>query len=131
MDSRDFLGVARHLSAVDFIIDRLRSGEIDNDTRAVLRLGIYELLYMRTPEHAAVHETVELGGRAGGLVNAILRRFLRERKELETALSKAPEPVRLSHPAFLVDRWTEQFGRDATLASVSYTHLTLPTNREV
>jgi 16S rRNA (cytosine967-C5)-methyltransferase len=111
-----FFGVARHLSAVDFIIDRLRSGELDNDTRAVLRLGIYELFYMRTPEHAAVNETVELGGRAGGLVNAILRRFLRERASLEAALAAAPEHIRLSHPDFLIERWIAQFGREAALA---------------
>ena len=111
-----FFGIIRHLSEVDFIIDQLRSSELDADTRAVLRIGIYELWHMRTAEHAAVNETVNLAGRARGLVNAILRRALRERAAIDRALAEAPEWIRLSHPDFLVARWEAEFGREATVA---------------
>ena len=61
-------------------------------------------------------ETVDLASRARGLVNAILRRALREQLDLELALQSAPDAIRLSHPEFLIRRWQEQFGRDAMIA---------------
>jgi 16S rRNA (cytosine967-C5)-methyltransferase len=111
-----FFGVTRHLLETDFIIDRLRQGELDPDTRAALRLGVYQLFHMRDAPHAVVNETVNEAGRARGLVNAILRRLLREKTELVAALAHAPDAVRLSHPDFLIRRWTEQFGREAAVA---------------
>jgi 16S rRNA (cytosine967-C5)-methyltransferase len=109
-------GIIRHLSEIDFIIDRLRQGELDADTRALLRLGIYQLWHMRIAPHAAVNETVNLAGRARGMVNAILRRALRETDALNNALAKAPAFIRLAHPEFLVQRWTDEFGKEAAIA---------------
>ena len=85
-----FFGVLRNLSQLDFLISRLREGTVDANTRAVLRLGLYQIFHMRTPPHAAVNETVDLGGRARGLVNAVLRRALREKAALEDALAARP-----------------------------------------
>jgi 16S rRNA (cytosine967-C5)-methyltransferase len=109
-----FFGVLRNLSRLDFLIAQLRDGQIDPETRAVLRLGLYQIFHMRTPAHAAVNETVELSTRARGLVNAILRRALREQPELEAALAAAPLSVRTSHPEFLIDRWRTTYGDEAT-----------------
>ena len=68
IDTRDralvtelFYGVLRHLSELDFFIGRLRNGEIDDDTRAVLRLGLYQLFHTRIATFAAVKETVSTG----------------------------------------------------------------------
>ena len=47
-----FFGTIRHLSQLDFFIDRLRQGELDANTRAVLRLGFFQLFHMRAPAHA-------------------------------------------------------------------------------
>lgn len=109
-----FFGILRNLSQLDFLISRLRDGELDQHTRAVLRLGLYQIFHMRTPPHAAVNETVSLGGRARGLVNALLRRTLREKAALERALATAEPSVRFSHPDFLIERWEKTFGADAT-----------------
>jgi len=57
-----FYGTVRHLSEIDFLIGRLRDGEVDAETRAILRLGLYQLFHMRAPSHAVVNETVELAG---------------------------------------------------------------------
>ena len=51
---------------------------LDAPTRTLLRLGAYQLLFMRTPAHAAVNQTVELltrlrGRGLGGFANALLR----------------------------------------------------------
>ncbi|MEA3211484.1 MAG: rRNA (cytosine967-C5)-methyltransferase [Chthoniobacter sp.] len=108
-----FFGVLRNLSRLDFLVVQLREGQIDPGTRAILRLGLYQIFHMRTAAHAAVNETVELSGRARGLVNAVLRRALREQEALESALAQAPLAVRTSHPGFLVTRWQAAFGHEA------------------
>ncbi len=109
-----FFGVLRNLSQLDFFIGKLREGSVDTNTRAVLRLGLYQIFHMRTPPHAAVNETVDLGGRARGLINALLRRALREKSSLENDLANAPATIRSSHPGFLIERWEKTFGPEST-----------------
>lgn len=86
---------------------------------ALIEMGLYQLRSMRISPHAAVSETVaacevldKLGHR--GLVNALLRRYLREREALDTALPSDPE-TRWSYPAWLVEMvrldWPEQWER--------------------
>jgi 16S rRNA (cytosine967-C5)-methyltransferase len=79
----------RHLSQLDFFIAQLREGRLDEETQAILRLGLYQLFHMRVPSHAVVNESVSLAGRSRGLVNAILRRATREHAQLEHALASA------------------------------------------
>ena len=55
--------------------------------RNILRLGVSELFFMDTPDHAAVNGAVELTKECGkgalsGLVNGVLRRMLREKDSL-------------------------------------------------
>ena len=74
---------------------------------ALLRVGLTQIESLRVPDHAAVAATVgataELGlGHARGLVNAVLRRFLREQPQL-AARSLAIETARFSHPVWLID----------------------------
>ncbi len=74
---------------------------------ALLRVGLLQLQELRIPAHAAVSATVDaaalLGARrAQGLVNAVLRRFQREREQLERAAGEVPE-ARFSHPGWLID----------------------------
>ena len=87
-----------------------------------LRLGAFQLLHMdRIPAHAALSESVELCRAAGqphatGMVNAILRKIATAKppgpKVFETTAAFAE---RLGHPAWLVERWVKQYGRDAAL----------------
>lgn len=60
---------------------------LDFETRHLLRLGAYQILHLRVPDRAAVHETVELAkeyrnGRSATFVNAVLRSLLREKASL-------------------------------------------------
>ena len=106
-----FYGALRNLTLLDFWIGRLRASRIDRDLRDILRLGLYQLLFLRTPEHAAVHETVELAPkRQRTVVNAILRAATRQRNELVARAAAQPLFVRTSHPQFLVERWQKHFG---------------------
>jgi 16S rRNA (cytosine967-C5)-methyltransferase len=118
-----FFGTLRNLTRLDFLIDRLREGALDAATRAVLRLGLYQIFHMRTAAHAAVNETVELGGAARGLINAVLRRALREKDALDAALDAAPLSIRTSHPEFLIERWSAAFGADATQRLCAWNNL--------
>ena len=109
-----FYGAIRFRRTLDFLIGKLRDEEPDSRTRQALRMGLYQLLRTRIPRHAAVNETVNTAGRSRAVVNAVLRRYLREEKALLQSLEDAPLGVRLSHPEVLVTRWTRQFGAPDT-----------------
>src|SRR6266403_887577 len=106
-----FYGVLRNLTLLDFWIGCLRASGTERDLRDILRFGLYQLLCLRTPEHAAVHETVELAAKKQrNVVNAILRTATRQRSELLARAAAQPLFVRTSHPQFLVERWQRHFG---------------------
>lgn len=86
----------------------------DGDVFALLLMGLYQLDDMRVPDHAAVAETVGASRAlkkpwAKGLINALLRRYLREREELAETLDAA---ARYAHPTWLYQKiyqqWPEQ-----------------------
>ena len=93
------------------LLDR-PAAQLDREVRALALVGLYQLAHGATPEHAAVSETVEaarsLGHpRAAGFVNALLRRFLREREAI-TAAAHRTRAARHAHPEWLLDA----FARD-------------------
>jgi 16S rRNA (cytosine967-C5)-methyltransferase len=111
-----FYGVLRNLTLLDFWINELRSAPVDASARDILRLGLYQTLLIDTAAHAAVYETVELAPpRARTLINAVLRRALREKSALTNLAEAQPPLVRLSVPEFLFAKWSEQFGEVAAL----------------
>ncbi len=111
-----FYGVLRNLSLLDFWIGELRSAAVDPATRDILRLGLYQTLLIETAAHAAVYETVELAPpRARSVINAILRRALREKNALTSLVDTQPPPVRFSVPEFLFAKWSDQFGEAKAL----------------
>lgn len=99
---------------------------LDPPVLAALRLGLFEVMFASaTPDYAAVDQAVELakggmgGGRragaAGGLVNAVLRRAARERRELLGGLSDAtPHGAAVAHsyPAWLAEMWWKELGAE-------------------
>ncbi|MEP7013875.1 MAG: 16S rRNA (cytosine(967)-C(5))-methyltransferase RsmB [Verrucomicrobiota bacterium] len=112
-----FYGVLRNLTLLDFWIDCLRPAQLDVDLRDILRLGLYQLFCLETPEHAAVYETVEIARKRGRpVINGILRSAARRQAELRSQAQAQPLFVRTSHPQFLVERWQRSFGEKATEA---------------
>src|SRR5213083_3148999 len=106
-----FYGVLRNLTLLDFWIGCLRVSRVDADLRDVLQLGLYQLFFLKTAEHAAVHETVEVcAKRQRPIINAMLRAATRRRSELRASANAQPLFVRMSHPQFLVERWQQHFG---------------------
>jgi 16S rRNA (cytosine967-C5)-methyltransferase len=123
-------GTLRRRAWLDaFLAPRMRSGlaRLDADLIDVMRLGVYQLLYMYSvPSYAAIAQTVELakhrhGLGASRLANAVLRRIDRERDQLpDVQNARVPhDPIaslalRYSHPAWLVSKWVDRWGTDGT-----------------
>lgn len=117
-------GVVRWQAALDWLIARKTPGRTQKPAlQDLLRLGLYQIFWLdRIPNHAAVHETVEMAKQDGfgpqaGFVNAILRGYLREfdaTKKLLTELKTTQPPVGWSHPEWLATRWQERWGAEKT-----------------
>jgi 16S rRNA (cytosine967-C5)-methyltransferase len=117
-------GVVRWQAALDWLIARKTGGREQKPAlQNLLRLGLYQIFWLdRIPDHAAVHETVELAKQNGfgpqaGFVNAILRGYLREADETKKLLAdlKISNPaIGHSHPQWLVEKWQKQFGEEKT-----------------
>jgi 16S rRNA (cytosine967-C5)-methyltransferase len=133
LDSRDrrftrelVYGMLRRRAWLDALLDaRVRGGlaRLDADVLDLLRLGAYQLLYMRSvPPYAAIAQTVELAKRRHGvgpsrLANAVLRRLDREGDALNVEMPTDPiDALALveSHPRWLVARWVARWGEDET-----------------
>ena len=105
------LGVIKNLTVLENWLYELRKGKIDSDIRRIIYLGLYQILLMRVPDHAAVNETVNLARtRARGLVNAILRRAAREQDQLLEYLDSMLPADKYSIPDHIYPRWEKQFG---------------------
>ena len=81
---------------------------LDLLVRALLSVALYELEDERTPEYAVVDAAVQTAkatdaARAGGLINAVLRRYLRERVALDAEIARNPA-TRHASPVWLADR---------------------------
>jgi len=122
-----FYGVLRNLTLLNFWIACLRVSRADNDVRHILRLGLYQLFFLKTAEHAAVHETVELGPKTQRpIINAVLRAATRRRNELLVRANAQPMFVRMSHPQFLIERWQQHFGAEHAEALCQWNNLPAP-----
>jgi len=120
------LGTLRRRGWLDHVLQRLAERPLSRTSPALrdaLRLGAYQLLFLRVPDHAAVSETVSLARLleppGAGFVNAVLRRLQRE--------GPPPEPDAKEDPlgwlttagsltGWIAARWLERYGADEALA---------------
>ena len=112
-------GTIEHKLTLDYYIDALSSipsDKIEPATRNILRLGLFQIIFMRTADHAAVNETVSLAPqRSRGYVNAILRNFLRRREEIALPDDKESlMSVKYSFPKETCRKFIDAFGSDET-----------------
>jgi 16S rRNA (cytosine967-C5)-methyltransferase len=104
-------GAVRGYYRHEAILGRLLSAPVkslDHLVRALLSVALYELEDARTPEYAVVDAAVQTAKstdavRAAGLINAVLRRYLRERKSLDAEIARNPA-TRHASPVWLADR---------------------------
>lgn len=115
-------GTCRWYFQLDAILVQLLSKPLkakDNDVRCLLLIGLYQLHHLRVPDYAVVNETVAATKAlkkdwAKGLVNAILRGFLRDSEAL-IQQSLANPQGEFAHPRWLIDRlhsaWPTQWSQ--------------------
>jgi 16S rRNA (cytosine967-C5)-methyltransferase len=120
------LGTLRLRGLVDHALTPLfdrPASRVDPVALDVLRLGAYQLLYLRVPDRAAVSESVELAKvevpQAAGFVNAVLRKLARQ------GPPAVPDPVTDpqgwltsagSLPEWLAQRWCLRLGAEGAVA---------------
>lgn len=105
----------------DFLTNRKR---MQNWVISLLQLSLYQMVYLdRVPDRAIIHEAVEIAKKRGhkgvsGMVNGVLRntqrKGLRNPEDIEDVAERIS--ISKSHPLWLVQRWIDQLGVEATEA---------------
>lgn len=138
------MGTLRWQRSFDYLIEHFAQrplGGLDPAVVTILRLTLYQLLHLdRVPASAAVDDAVKLTraartSRAAGFVNAVLRTTLRQRQRLplparpaagdaDRAAALAYLGITHSHPEWLVARWLDRYGFEATERWVQFNNET-------
>lgn len=106
-------GSTRMRRALDWLVDRFVVSPPPPALRASLRVGAYQLAFMRIPAHAAVGATVGASAKRNRPpTNAILRKVAGS-LPIESWPS---EGIRLSYPDWIVDHLRQDHGADDALA---------------
>ena len=132
-------GCLRREEQLDAILSQLlrkRMKKKDAIVEALLKVALFECLEQKTAEHAIVNETVKLVAKqrswAKGLVNACLRRFIRDKKVL-LALIDDQQTVLYSLPQWLLTHiqqdWPQQW-QSIAVASQRQSPMTLRVNSQ-
>ncbi len=113
-------GVCRWYTRLDQVAHQLMTKPFkarDCDVHCLILVGLYQLYYLRIPDHAAVSETVNASRElnkawASKVINGILRRALREKATLLSQISQS-DAVQTAHPKWLIDMistaWPDQW----------------------
>ena len=118
-------GTLRWYPAIELLLKELMQKplrERDLEIQGLLASGLYQLMHTRIADHAAINETVAAVEKlqrpwAKGLVNAVLRNFLRQPNELDKKLRKNPVYTR-AHPQWLLDHLFNGWGSKIALPSI-------------
>ncbi|MDA4845404.1 methyltransferase domain-containing protein [Hoeflea sp. E7-10] len=112
------LSALRQLPVIEAMLARLVNRPLPGGARAlshVLTVGAAQILYLDTPDHAAVDLAVEQASRDPrnrrytALVNAVLRRLIREKSGLLPQM----EAKTVNAPPWFYERLQEAYGADA------------------
>lgn len=132
-------GTLRWYPQIDIILDELIEKPLRQKElviRTLLACGLYQLLYMRIPEHAVINETVAACKKlkrewAKGLVNAVLRKVQRQRQSLFEKHQQNPV-FRHGHPKWILNQlkhsWSEPVAEQIIAANNHQAPMTLRVN---
>lgn len=120
-------GVIQRANSLDYLLDCLvKKGchSLDLWVHQLLRMGLYQLIFLdRVPAFAAIDEAVKIARKRGnrgvaGLVNGVLRNFLRRQKELWPPRGNRlrEKEVLYAHPAWMIKRYEKQWGVESAKA---------------
>ena len=141
--SRLVYGVMQNRMLLDFWIGEYCTQKPDHlqlPLLDILRMGVYQIVFLdRTPDSAAVNESVNLTRQVGraqaaGLVNAVLRKVVKNKNELPRPSEKDTVQylsITYSHPKWLVKRLLTILGREETEVFLRANNGAVPTTVQV
>lgn len=121
-------GTLERMLQLDYVLDQFSRTPVVQMKpliRSLLRVSVYQIMFMEVPDSAACNEAVKLAGKRGfrglqGFVNGVLRNIARQK---DTVVWPDPdrEPLRYlsvfySMPLWLVEKWQEELGREQTVS---------------
>ena len=118
-------GVLQHQYLLDFYLEPYikKPKKLQAWVRQVLRLAVYQLVFLdHIPDYAAINEAVQYAKKRGhkgvsGLVNGVLRNFLRHDLRNPKDLADPVDRIRVSYslPKWLVDKLITQYGQKTAI----------------
>ena len=130
------MGVIERRLMLDYVADavsKTKTAKMKPVVRNMIRMGIYQLLYMNVPDSAACNESVKLAKKRGlanlsGFVNGVLRNIARQKAEL-TDLSAIKDDIKrlsleYSVPEWIVRYYLDNYGIEA--AKKAFEHYLTP-----
>ncbi len=129
-------GTLRYHNRLVFMRDRLLNKPLQDPlVGSLLQVALYQLQYTRASSHTivdqAVRATKDIRPAAAGLVNAVLRNFLRQREELQKA-ADIQQTTRYAYPDWWVNMLSSQYGeqtQDILQAGNTHPPMTLRINQ--
>ncbi|PKM90942.1 MAG: 16S rRNA (cytosine(967)-C(5))-methyltransferase RsmB [Firmicutes bacterium HGW-Firmicutes-12] len=119
-------GSVKYQLKLDWIIGQLvkKEAKLETGPRIILRLALYQIMFMqRVPDSAATNEAVKHAKKlfhkgTVGLINAVLRNYLRTQENIKWP-DREKEPLKFleilySHPVWMLERWIKRYGFTAT-----------------
>lgn len=132
-------GVLRHRGALDALLVPLLAKPLrDERLRQLLRIGLYQLQHTHAAPHAVVDQAVQAcvalpAVAAKGLINAVLRSFLRRKAELLAPRVQTNDEARYSFPGWWIKKIRAQYAQqfdDILQAGNRHAPLTLRVNAQ-
>lgn len=102
-------GVCRYYPQLMFVLNQLLNKPLKENeikVRALMLVGLFQLMYMRIPVHASIYETVAAAHDlkkpwSRSLINAVLRNYLRSQETLQKQIAQH-ESAQYAHPEWLI-----------------------------
>lgn len=107
-------GTIRFYGQLKAVLDLLLHKPLEHESVGFLLLvALYQLQYSKASQHTVVNQAVQaaqiLQPHAGGLVNAILRNYLRQQSDIEEKTASLRE-AKFSYPTWWISELDSQFG---------------------
>ncbi|MGW7987263.1 16S rRNA (cytosine(967)-C(5))-methyltransferase RsmB [Staphylococcus shinii] len=115
-------GTLKRKYTLDYFLKPFVQTKLKGWVRQLLWMSIYQYAYLdKIPEHAIIHEAVEIakykgGPHNGNVVNGILRNMMRSELPDFTEITDDKKTIAIEYslPKWLVDHWVTHFGLEKT-----------------
>ena len=112
------LGSVRMRGKSNYIVEKIYKGKFSKlklKIKEILSMAIYQIDYMDSvPDYAALSSSVDITKKLlpglDKLVNAVLRKYLSQKEIFKPQKNNPDSYQLLSHPKWLIDRWTNNYG---------------------